>query len=245
MHRGVSPLLQAVAQKLCDANCVEGCSGGQVLGSHCETCTCPDGQAYCDQTCQPISRDCCDPHAFCHDPVTLAATCCLDNEICTNEGQCVACPEGQTACGQNQDNVLVGWGTCVDLDNDPNKCGTCFNACGGSVNCANGTCADVCLHCVAGVASGSCASHGLSGLPLSSLACLCVQSAEGTCVCVEPAECPGNTGPVLYPYCSSSDDCPSGWRCIPSPRSCGSLCHPACNCEVNAQTDGVCWESGT
>ena len=44
------------------------------------------------------------------------------------------CPSGQTLCG-------VGvFAICVDLQNDPNHCGTCDRACSSGIACQTGIC---------------------------------------------------------------------------------------------------------
>jgi Cys-rich repeat protein len=128
-----------------------GKDGGNSNGS-CSTDTdCPSGK-YCDKyVCQPgcstdsecPSGDVCTNNACISggcmsDSACSGETCC--SGVCTdtmsnnraNCGGCgaPACATGDTCCA----------GVCADTQTDPKNCGTCGNACGGTIGCSGGNC---------------------------------------------------------------------------------------------------------
>lgn len=53
--------------------------------------------------------------------------------------------------------------------------------------------------------------------------CFCLTTVEGDCFCMQSTLCPTAT------RCTSSADCPAGWRCIDAPFSClEPVCVPPC-----------------
>ncbi len=68
---------------------------------------------------------------------------------CSGDNTCVGQPDHQTCVPNCQDGLTCAdplrtccYGGCVDLQNDPNNCGSCASFCDG--NCINGVCVDQC-----------------------------------------------------------------------------------------------------
>ncbi len=106
-------------------------------GATCESkkCTCPGGQAFCNEGT---------PAIVCVDKKTSASHCgacnnsCAAGEQCV-DGSCKGCGANTTICG----------GGCVNTKINPKHCGACGNECKGGRACKDGKCAcptgfDVC-----------------------------------------------------------------------------------------------------
>jgi hypothetical protein len=145
--------------------------------------------------------------------------------------QLVACPEGQTNCA----------GTCIDLQSDPDNCGTCGLACAFGEFCSGGSCAAVlsdgsaCTqgsqcqseNCVDGVCcdttcGATCQSCGLGG-------------SEGTCSFI-----PAGTDPDAE--CAASEVCDGAGACAATVPD-GSACTQGFECQSGNCVDGFCCDS--
>ncbi|MFW5739348.1 MAG: DUF5060 domain-containing protein, partial [Myxococcota bacterium] len=118
----------------------------------------------------------------------------------------VTCPPGKTACGL----------ACVDLQTDPEHCGSCSNACAPTQVCSLGTCSDSCdpelVNCDGACVDtqtnpehcGACGQACAQGASCSGGQCACpagTQSCGGACVDVQsdPEHC-GGCGQACDPY---------------------------------------------
>lgn len=106
------------------------------------TCTCPTGEMWCDAHCTQVASDyqnCGGCGNQCAEGELCAAGSCKPNTTGCNPpcgigqsclaGRC-ACPTGQTFCVDR----------CLDLQSNPDHCGSCDKACDTGQGCTNGTC---------------------------------------------------------------------------------------------------------
>ncbi len=120
------------------------CQSGVCTGGVCATC--PGGTTNCNGTCTSTStanRNCgacgnaCANGTVCTSGACSACTsncavgtACTSNSNCASNscqaGQCVACPGGQTLCGN----------ACVSTQSDNSHCGSCLNVCPVSQTCS-------------------------------------------------------------------------------------------------------------
>ncbi len=142
-------------------------------------------------------------------------TACTSNSNCASNscqaGQCVACPGGQTLCGN----------ACVSTQSDNSHCGSCLNVCPVSQTCSNGNCAPtqnpagfacnannqcLSLDCGGGFCcsssctdaggcgtTGSCNSTGACLYAPSGTSCTGGGTCNGTGQCNAPAACTAST----------------------------------------------------
>jgi hypothetical protein len=196
-----------------------GAGAGCPAGSQCSNdFCCPAGQAGC------------------------GAVCCAVGQSCVN-GQCGSgtggsttnCAAGQTLCGS----------TCVNLQNDPNHCGSCGHACPSGQSCAGGQCA---TGCAVGLTACNGVCVNLQTDPGNCGFCRRVCTVSETCVngnCVCPADrpdfCDGSCVNLQSnaSHCGKCGQaCGTGQRCTGSHCVCVdaalTLCSGIC---VNTQTD--------
>ena len=145
------------SQKLCVGKCYEqtdpsvGCSG------ECSACDLPaNGQAACVLrdasevcafgTCNALFADCDhDAGDGCEIETTQSPNCggcgITCNKFCAPGGGSYACSDQCDAslCGTGCDHDSGDGCLCVDLQNDPNNCGTCGHSCTTVIN-GTGTC---------------------------------------------------------------------------------------------------------
>jgi hypothetical protein len=173
------------------------------------------------------------------------AQCCSRNCVRRGDDKVCACPEGKRRCNDR----------CVNLKTNERHCGSCSNPCAEGAECVNGIClcpdsrpqcgtgtsATCCAagqECVDGVCQGSCPPERtltegdcncvfVCGDPFPSPAtcqdnpnCLCWETTEGTGFCGGDGDCSQT--------CTSSDQCPSGWKCVPN-TCCGTVCIAPCS----------------
>lgn len=101
---------------------------------------CPEGDTLCDDECLDLSTESlhcgecgreCIGETECIDSecARLCADGCFDTlELCIDD-RCECRPDFESCDGQ-----------CVDISNDPDHCGGCFDACGPSSVCSQGEC---------------------------------------------------------------------------------------------------------
>lgn len=59
--------------------------------------------------------------------------------------------------------------------------------------------------------------------------CFCLTTVEGDCFCMQQSQC------SAIPSCTTSADCPPGWRCEDATSSCGRVvCVPPCGTSAGA-----------
>ena len=130
-----------------------------------DVCTCGGAPA-----CTAPTAACCDccgpnPNGVCVDLETDPLNCGACDNVCPRGGACTVpvCVAGQCGLAQAPDNtnpnaacpfpaVACCGGTCTDIFNDPNHCGTC------GTQCFSQTCA------ITGCADGDCYFHGYAPL---------------------------------------------------------------------------------
>jgi hypothetical protein len=105
-------------------------------------CTCPTGELWCDARCTQVASDyqnCGGCGKRCENDELCAAGSCTSNTTgctppCAGDQSCQAgscvCPSGQSLCD----------GRCVNVQNNPDHCGSCDFACGAELGCTNGVC---------------------------------------------------------------------------------------------------------
>lgn len=205
-------------------------------------CLCRDA-ADCPQPSQgsPCASAACDANGICGIGFNVGATCddgnaCTTDDICDERGGCsgtpVTCPavaNGAASCGPSTgacvticDQGFSLCGTaCVDVQRDPNHCGTCDTVCTGAPNatpvCSAGICGAICL---AGFGNCDADSPGCETNLLSD------RNNCGSCgnVCATTSCNGGQCKAALAEVCSQDGDCLSGacfeQRCIPLLESC-------------------------
>ena len=131
-----------------------------------------------------------------------------------------ACPSGQSVCGASG---ATGGGTCDDLQNDANNCGTCGHVCqapaGGTAKCSAGQCVGAC--------------------PSAPTACGYGANGGGTCYNegTDINNC-GACGHVCNPPNGGSASCVSGM--------CAGVCPSGQTaCGTNANGNGICSMTST
>jgi hypothetical protein len=183
--------------------------GGALLGAALASVP---GMAWADD-CRRLGREC-----------RRDSQCCSRNCIRRGDEKVCGCPEGKSLCNDR----------CVNLDRNENHCGECFHRCEAGVECEDGMCQGG--NCPSGRTrtEGDCSCVAMCDDPdFSPFACqnnpecLCTPTTEGTGFCANV------TGPC-EPPCSSSSDCPSGWKCIVN-SCCGfPICDPPCSTSTSA-----------
>ncbi|HTU62370.1 MAG TPA: hypothetical protein VMF89_28115, partial [Polyangiales bacterium] len=105
-------------------------------------CTCPTGELWCDARCTQVAsdyRNCGACGKRCASDQLCAAGSCTANTTgcnppCAGDQTCkagaCACPTGQSLCS----------GRCVNVQNNPDHCGSCGFACDAELGCTNGVC---------------------------------------------------------------------------------------------------------
>lgn len=227
--------------KICmNADCVEACGG----------VICSDAQSCCGDACVYIQTD----------PKNCGGCGneCSEGEICNN-GTCEKitcdpeCEEGYTCCQIGYEKK------CIDLNSDPQNCGSCGNKCGLNETCKNGTCTeDTCdpacgegLRCCGGTCvdtktdPNNCGFCGNVCDPETSDSCV-----GGQCSCMGALECrsgqkccPGIGCRNITSDTTNCGDCGircnMGESCIDGQCMCGSS--PAC-AENEACCSGMCMD---
>jgi hypothetical protein len=172
------------------------CCGG-VCTTLCTDANCRD----CGEK-MPAGFGCClvGPGAMNCGPVKLGnkAHCASCTDVCSGGMDCISgkcdCPAGRARCGPVGNEFCCSPNRsccdnqCVDLQTNPDHCGSCPNKCATGETCCSGTCANLQTstdHC------GSCPNKCSPGRVCS----------NGTCVCAPPTTPCG-------PGC-----CPAGWGC--------------------------------
>lgn len=232
----------------CGVDCgVDRCVSG--------TCyPCPVGWA----TCNPNAPRNCGTRLRSEENCGACGRVCPPSQRCSDDGDCVDCPEGHSACGARR---------CQDLRTDRQNCGLCGRVCGAEEVCNVGRCGP----CPAGqtFCGGTCfdlqtndANCGSCGHQCD-LFNRCVAGAciEGACpagtdrcgasrMCVSVIDDPYNCGACTQ-TCSNADICREG-ACLPcpaglarcdggrscrtwlldDPNNCGACAHRCTNAEV-------------
>ena len=212
----------------CGQTCGAGqsCVGGQ--------CVCPSGQTLCDGACVDTTTD--KNHCGGCSPCPAPQACLMGTCACAP----VTCPMGafqdpttcQCACLPGQ--TLCDQGTCVDLQSDPDNCGSCGTGCPSGKSCQSGQC--LCTHttCPPGTSQdpATCQCLCPPGQTSCPTGCVDLQSDDANC---------GACGTV----CPSGQSCQSG-QCLCTPVTCpsGATQDPiTCQCPCpNGQSDcnGAC-----
>jgi hypothetical protein len=116
-----------VTDRLHCGRCDVACDAGQVCrNSECAHNPCGDAQHECSGTCYPDTDVLhCGPSCLaCPVPAAHGTASCVANQCQIDcEGGFVECP-----------------GACVDINNDPDNCGTCGRRCSGSQVCLSSNC---------------------------------------------------------------------------------------------------------
>ena len=170
------------------------CNGGTCSGC-CTGKTCAAGSS--DQACG-----------------TNGAACqvCSGGKTC--QGGACACPTGQAFCN----------GTCIDVEDDPENCGTCGRVCDITAPfCSNGGCG----HCLA---NEQCKDSGQGDICCNG-GCLAGECCDDT-QCTDPNRsfC---TNHICGTTCTSSSQCPGGSICS------GGTCMPCDVCASGCDFDSV------
>jgi hypothetical protein len=190
----------------------------------------------------------------------------LCSDTCTGENQVCVGPdeEHQTCVDKCEENACSSpytccYGGCVNLQADPNNCGSCWNSCGDDASCINGICVDACNNmcraeedCCGGICTD------VTGDPSNCGACnnVCNTSGaeptassctNGYCTCGTGPECTGgkvccgascknlDTDPTNCGGCGSQ--CAEGEACVNGTCECS----PGVSCNLNqACCGGVC-----
>jgi hypothetical protein len=171
--------------------------------------------------------------AWANDRCSQGQTRCGDRcvNLKTNERHCGSC---SNRCGSKQ---TCCQGRCVNLQRSERHCGSCSNRCAADEECVKGECQGqgVCPPEGTPLTEGDC--HCGYNCPADSApfrcgndpSCLCAQTTEGTGFC---ADFRGECGALQT--CSSSNDCPSGSKCVVN-TCCGfPVCDPPCSTSTSA-----------
>jgi hypothetical protein len=121
--------------------CMLGCAGDQT----CQDGTCVANAPVCDAGLTDCGGKCVDlsSNAFHCGGCMLG---CAGNQVCSG-GNCADCGEGRVSidgrcvCPNGLTECQIQF-ACVDLQNDPNNCGSCFADC-ASGQCSGGVCVEV------------------------------------------------------------------------------------------------------
>jgi len=130
----------AITTNRCDYTCLanyENCDGNNANGCECQrpgpACggTGNNTRYYNCNICDGTSCNTLVDAAHC-----LSQNCdnATHTQICS-AGSCAACSAGFASCDLNSAN-----GCEVDLNTDPNNCGSCGNSCGANTSCSAGSC---------------------------------------------------------------------------------------------------------
>jgi hypothetical protein len=155
----------------------------------------------------------------------------------TNERHCGSC---RNRCGSKQ--TCCG-GRCVNLKRSERHCGSCSNRCAEGEECDHGVCTGGTCPQERTLTEGdcNCAFHCGDSFPSPATCqdnpnCLCYETTEHTGFCAGSGDCAQT--------CTSSDQCPSGWKCVRntccanSPTICLPPCTPTCAQNGSICTDG-------
>jgi hypothetical protein len=178
--------------------------GGALLGAALASVP---GVAWADD-CRRLGRAC-----------RRDSQCCSRNCIRRGEEKVCACPEGQDRCNDR----------CVNLERNERHCGACFNRCPEGQECIDGVCGGgTCPRPPLTEGDCNCAFHCGDSFPSPATCqdnpnCMCWETTEGTGFC-------GGIGNCFEFVCSSSSECPSGWRCVVNTCCVNSptICLPPC-----------------
>lgn len=204
-------------QKNCSGTCIDvtsdrlhcgrcdlACDAGQVCrSSTCEHNPCGDGQHECSGACYPDDDvlHCGPSCTVCPVPAAHGTASCVD-------GQCqLACDGGYVPCP----------GSCVDINSDPDNCGSCGHACTGGQVCVNSNCgANPCNYGYHYCSGSGCVSN--TDVDHCGTSCTPCPSANGTATCDGVScgiECDAN-------YHECDGECVSN----ASVEHCGTSCTP-------------------
>jgi Stigma-specific protein, Stig1 len=186
-------------------SCGHACGSGQtcVNGSCCSACngvcvdmnTDPNHCGSCATVC-PSGQVCSSGQCICSDGrAPCGGTCCASGYSCMNE---ICCLSGQTNCG----------GVCVDMNSDPNHCGSCTTVCPSGQVCSSGQCICADGQAPCGESKTCCASG------YSCVSGMCCPSGQTPCngACVDMKNDPNHCGSCTT-VCASGQTC-SGGQCI-------------------------------
>ncbi|MBI5478109.1 MAG: hypothetical protein HY906_04595, partial [Deltaproteobacteria bacterium] len=169
--------------------CDVACDAGQICrSSSCEHNPCGDGQHECSGTCYPDddALHCGQSCTACPVPAVHGTASCVD-------GRCqIDCDAGFVECP----------GACVDLNTDPDNCGTCGWECTSAQVCRSSNCvANPC-----GTGYHDCPPAG------------CVTNNDPNHCGASCAPCPADNGTATCDGVSCGLECDSGYH------ECGGLC---------------------
>ena len=206
---------EVTSDRLHCGRCDVACAAGEVCRtSSCEHNPCGDGQHECSGTCYPDTDVLhCGPSCIaCPVPAAHGAAACVDD-------QCeLDCESGYVQCP----------GACVDLNSDPDNCGTCGHECTSpqaciSSNCAANPCGSgyhYCSGCVSNYDVANCGTSSCSPCP----------AQNGTATC-DGVSC-GITCDTSYHECSgacvtnaSVDHCGQSCGACPAPTNGTATCN--------------------
>lgn len=236
-HAGFLAVTAAATVTLCDSECDDFC---RVAGVACELiggaiCTLgtkvPPAISACEAAwsigvCLPNTNSITCP-LVCSQILCTCNPACGPCEDCFNR-KCVAHSGAGTSCNN----------TCVDLQTDPNNCGSCGHICPSGQTCQNGTCA-----CPTGFidCNGICCATDPTGVSTccNGSCCAAFQCCNGICCALTGQYCTHSTGsccPVLQ-YCEESGvgDC----CCPPGTECCGISPSGQCQCCPTGHCCGV------
>jgi Stigma-specific protein, Stig1 len=174
------------------------------------------GVALANDDCRSLGREC-----------RRDSQCCSGNCVRRGDDKVCGCRAGQTLCKKPR-----GEGRCVNLQTNERHCGSCGNRCEEGEQCVDGVCQGTCPGTP--LTEGDCNCAVFCDAPDSTLFacqsnpdCLCTETTEGTGFCSDI------TGPC-EPPCSSSSDCPSGWKCQVNSCCATPVCGPPCSSSTSA-----------
>jgi hypothetical protein len=185
---------------------------------------CNDGTKCCPQGDHFI---CCPTETYC----CANNFCCFQNQTCGAVG-CQGCPTGQTTCPADRTK-------CVDLQTDPNNCGSCGHQCTGGSQCVQGSC--VCVSPTPDVCGGRCVDLQTDPNNCGSCGnqCTDAQCVNGSCL-----DCPSGDPPCGEQCCNPllGEVCVSNFGnpvCCAPAKVCGGGCCAECCASASRQACGT------
>lgn len=176
------------------------CQGGSCVGGNPVNC---DANP-CTDPCH-LSGTCDTATGLCVRPDAPNGTPCNDGDIC-NLDTCQAGTCTPAVPNPNFDHCANGVKDCDEIGVD---CGGSCPACSCGPSCSTVSCEG---------------SSDACGTGQGGRSCLCTQTTEAACFCIDRPLCP-------LPACTTSSDCAAGEQCIETCNGCSGqykLCFPAC-----------------